>query len=152
MPVLVDRFRVKASPEAVSIFHHGTSALKRLTPPPVFVRLEHVEPLAEGSKSAFTMWFGPLPVRWLAVHSAVDPACGFTDTQARGPFKRWVHQHSWQRLDDGTTLMEERIEFDHHPGLRGLLTKVLFARPLIRMMFFYRRWMIRRAVETGQPA
>jgi hypothetical protein len=44
-----------------------------------------MEPLAEGSISDFTLWFGPLPIRWTARHSHIDPLHGFTDTQVRGP-------------------------------------------------------------------
>ena len=147
MKVFEDRFRVKANLEAVSFFHSNTRALKRLTPPPAFVQLHKVEPLAEGSQSAFTLWFGPLPIRWLAVHKQVDPRCGFTDIQARGPLRRWIHRHEWQAQPDGSTLLHERIELEHYSGLRGLLTRVLFAPPLLKMMFAYRRWVIRRALE-----
>ena len=81
-------FVVEAPLEAVSEFHYSTATLKKLTPPPVFVQLHAVEPLGEGSVSEFTMWFGPLPVRWRAVHSNVSQD-GFTDRQERGLMKRW---------------------------------------------------------------
>ena len=48
MPVFETSFLVPASLSAVAAFHRGTEALKQLTPPPVFVQLHHVEPLAEG--------------------------------------------------------------------------------------------------------
>lgn len=142
-----DRLRVNAPLKAVSFFHQDTRALKRLTPPPVFVQIKRVEPLAEGSQSEFVLWFGPLPIHWLAVHSQADPLSGFTDTQARGPMKRWVHRHQWQAVDDRTTVMEERIEFEHHPGMRGLLTRLLFNRPMLRLMLLYRKWVIQHSVK-----
>ncbi len=147
MPVFFDRFSVPAAPEAVAAFHHDTCVLKRLTPPPVFVQIHDIEPLGEGSQSEFTLWFGPLPLRWLAVHSEVDPASGFTDTQSRGPMKRWVHRHHWQRDGRGHTVMEERVMYEHHPGSRGLLTRLLFAPPLLWIMFRYRRIAIRHGVR-----
>lgn len=78
-------FAVRAALAAVAEFHHDARALQRLTPPPLFVQLHRVEPLAEGSLASFTLWFGPLPVRWMAVHSGVDFLHGFTDTQHSGP-------------------------------------------------------------------
>lgn len=147
MPVFVDRFSVPAAPEAVAAFHHDTHVLKRLTPPPVFVQIHSIEPLGEGSRSEFTLWFGPLPLRWLAVHSGVDSASGFTDTQTQGPMKRWVHRHHWQVDGRGDTVMEERVEYEHHSGPRGLLTRLLFASPLLWIMFRYRRFAIRRGVR-----
>ena len=148
MPVFVDRFHVNAPVEAVSIFHSGTRALRRLTPPPVIVQFHHVEPLAEGSRSEFTLWFGPLPIRWLAVHSACDPASGFIDTQERGPMASWRHRHAWQALPDGTTAMSEEVTYAHHPGTAGLLTRILFAPPMLALMFAYRRAAIRHGCET----
>lgn len=147
MSVFIDRFLVQAAPDAVAAFHHDTRVLKRLTPPPVFVQIHYIEPLGEGSRSEFTLWFGPLPLRWLAVHTGVDPASGFTDTQARGPMKRWIHRHHWQTDGRGHTVMEDRVEYEHHAGARGLLTRLLFAPPLLWFMFRYRRFVIRRGVS-----
>ena len=146
MQVFDDRFQVNAALEAVSFFHTDARALKRLTPPPVIVQLKRIEPMAEGSQSAFTLWFGPLPVRWLAVHSNVDAKRGFTDTQVQGIMKRWVHTHQWQAIDARTTQMTEHVEYEYYPGLRGLLSRLLFARPLLKLMFAYRRWVIKRSV------
>ena len=53
MPVFDFSFTVDAPLSAVRDFHRDTSALKRLTPPPTFVRLISIEPLAEGSVSKF---------------------------------------------------------------------------------------------------
>lgn len=50
---------IRASLAAVADFHHDARALKRLTPPPIFVQLHRVEPLAEGSIVDFTLWFDP---------------------------------------------------------------------------------------------
>lgn len=142
------RFRVQANLEAVSIFHHDTYALKKLTPPPVIVQIHAAEPLAEGSRSEFTLWFGPVPVRWTAVHSKVDRALGFTDTQIRGPMKFWQHRHEWRAEDAQTTVVTDQIEFEHHPRLRGLATRLLFARPFLQLMFTYRKWATRKGAKS----
>ena len=147
MPVFDYSFTVAAPLQAVRDFHHDTRALKRLTPPPVFVRLHRVEPLAEGSISEFTLWVGPLPLRWTAVHRGVTDR-GFTDVQVSGPAARWEHTHSVEPLDDRRTRIREHIEFEHARGPMGLVTRILFARPNLTGMFFYRslvtRWHLRR--------
>ena len=45
-----------------------------------------LEPLGNGSVSEFTLWMGPLPVHWIAIHKDVDPMRGFQDNQLSGPF------------------------------------------------------------------
>ena len=142
---------ISAPVEAVAEFHYRPGAMKRLTPPPIVVQLHRAEPLANGSRTDFTLWFGPLPFRWLAVHSRVDRRSGFTDTQQLGPLKRWVHAHHWKATGPTTTLLEDTITYEHYRGLRGLLTRLLFAPPLLAGMFAYRHWVTRRAVKK-QPA
>ena len=97
MPIFDYTFTVRAPLAAVAEFRHDTRALKRLTPRLILMQMHRVDPFGEGSVSEFTMWFGPIPVRWTAVHSNVDPERSFTDTQARGPLKRWQHTHLQRR-------------------------------------------------------
>lgn len=147
--------RLRAPVEAVAEFHARPGALKRLTPPPIFVQVRRADPLAEGALADFTLWFGPLPVPWLALHHSVDLRSGFADRQVRGPLRRWEHTHRWQAAvtprGEACTLIEDQIEYEHFAGLRGLLTRLLFARPLLRVMFAYRHWVTRRAVEGRRP-
>ncbi len=145
-------FNVDAPLEAVAAFHHDTRALKRLSPPPMIVQLHRVDPLAEGSISEFTLWLGPLPLRWKAVHTDVDRLRGFTDTQVSGPLGFWKHSHTFQDCGGGVTRVSERILYQHHPGLRGLLSRLLFSRPGLWFLFAYRRWATRRAVEGRRAA
>lgn len=147
MPVFDYAFTVDAPLEAVAAFHNDTSALKKLTPPPTIVQLHSIEPLAEGSVSKFTLWVGPLPLRWTAVHRDVSDR-GFTDVQAEGPAAKWEHTHQFVPLDAGTTEVREHIEFEHRPGLRGLLTRILFSRPNLLLMFTYRRLVTRLCLRS----
>ena len=147
MPVFDYKFTVRASLQAVRDFHHDTSALKRLTPPPTIVQLHNVEPLAEGSISTFTLWVGPLPLRWEAIHRGVSDK-GFTDVQSKGPAKKWVHTHTFTPITADNTEIREHIEYEHDNGFWGVVTRVLFARPNLYLMFAYRkyatRWSLRR--------
>jgi ligand-binding SRPBCC domain-containing protein len=158
MPIFEDRFRVPAEPEAVSFFHFQPGAIQKLTPPPVVAQVHSSEPLAEGSRTSFTLWFGPLPVRWLALHQQVDPSFGFTDVQERGPMQYWRHTHHWEPSPDHGAVVHERIEYEHRPGPRGMFTRLLFSTPALRLMFAYRRWAMRRWLrrsstgETPRPS
>lgn len=135
-------FKVKAPISAVSDFHHDTSILKKLTPPPIFIQVHAFEPLAEGSTAELTMWFGPIPVRWTAVHSDVSEQ-GFTDTQHRGPLKYWQHTHRFIALDDDETMVKEHIEYDYAKDLRGLFSRMMFNRAGLFLLFTARKWLTR---------
>lgn len=146
------KFAVRASLDAVVNFHRDTRALKRLSPPPMWVQLHRVDPLSEGSISEFTLWFGPLPVRWRARHHLLGAQPGFTDIQESGPMKHWAHTHTFTDLGDGWVQVSEHIEYEHDSGLRGLFSRLLFARPALRFLFFYRELATRRAVEVKPQA
>ncbi len=153
MPTFDFQFTVNASIDSVRAFHHDTSALKRLTPPPTIVRLKEIEPLAEGSTSRFTLWVGPLPLHWTAVHRDVSEH-GFTDVQAEGPAAKWEHTHTFVELTDNQTKICEHIEYEHKSGMWGIVTRLLFAKPNLYFMFTYRmfatRWFLRNA-QVPQP-
>ncbi len=126
MPTFDYEFSVDAPLEAVREFHRDTSVLKKLTPPPTIVQLHDIEPLAEGSVSQFTLWVGPLPIKWKAVHRDVS-AHGFTDVQEAGPVCKWEHTHTFTSQTPGTTKVTEHIEFEHKRGVWGAVTRLLFA-------------------------
>ncbi len=145
MKQYMHRFRVKASLERVAAFHHDSRALKQLTPPLVFVTFNDVQPLGEGSVSDFKLWLGPIPIRWVAVHSQVGPT-GFTDTQAEGPFKQWVHRHTFERIDITTTEVKDEIQAE--PGTHpfwGLISRFMWLN--LPIMFAFRAWRTRRALK-----
>lgn len=141
------RFTVNAPLTVVAEFHRDSRALRLLTPPPVWVQFHSVEPLAEGSVADFTMWLGPLPVRWTAVHTQVTPH-GFSDTQKRGPFRAWQHRHSFRELGDGRTEVMDEVEAE--PG--NLISRFMWLN--LPILFAYRGWQTRRVcrkkVKQGQ--
>ena len=140
------RFKVQASLEQVAGFHQDSRALKRLTPPPVFVQMLMIEPLAENSVAAFNLWFGPIPVYWRAQHAQVIPQSGFTDVQIEGPFQTWSHQHIFHSLQDGRTEVVDEITAELGRGLwKGLISRLMWF--TLPALFAYRGWVTRRSLE-----
>ena len=142
MPTFDYTFTADAPLTAVSNFHHNTSVLKTLTPPPIIAQIHHFDPMANGAVAEFTLWFGPLPLRWRAVHSNVS-VNGFTDTQQQGPLKHWRHTHRFTAVSPTTTQIHEQIEYEHDSGLRGILSQLLFAKPGLFLLFTARKWITR---------
>lgn len=147
MPQFNYEFTVNAPIATVAAFHRDTTALRKLSPPPIFAQLHYIEPMAEGSLSKFTLWFGPIPVRWTAIHSGVSEN-GFTDTQARGPLEYWQHRHHFIPLNDNQTKIRESIQYKHPAGIRGLFTRLVFGKPGLWALFTYRRLATRRALSA----
>jgi ligand-binding SRPBCC domain-containing protein len=149
MPTFNYEFTVDAPQAAVAEFHFDSN-VKTLTPLPIIAQIHYHEPVANGSKSNFTLWFGPLPLHWKVVHSDVDQN-GFTDTQVRGPLKRWQHTHRFSALDDGTTLVSEHIDYEYRSGLAGIMNRLFFSGPALTMLFTMRKLITRRLVGNYLP-
>ncbi len=151
MPTFDYTFTVNAPLEVVSAFHHDTRVLKTLTPPPIFAQIHSFEPLGEGSLADFTLWFGPLPVHWVARHSNVS-VNGFTDTQVDGPLKSWAHTHRFSAVDATTTRVHEHIEYEYADGLAGIANRLMFGKLGLIGLFTARKLITRRKVRQMMAA
>lgn len=149
-PRFTRRFVVDAPLADVAAFHEGPDALAKLQPPLSNARFVRVDSLGNGSVTEFLMGFPPAQVRWRAVHRDVIPCAGFTDEQESGPMRRWVHRHEYRRLKSGRTGVIDRIWFEHHPGWRGLMTRLMFNQLTLGLLFRYRAFATRRAVRASQ--
>lgn len=147
--LFVHRSEMPGTLPALQLFHEDPEALVRLTPPLLPLRIERDSrrSLTEGEVE-LRMGPGPLAIRWLARHEAGPTAHSFTDRLIDGPLDCWVHQHVFEALDQGVALTD-RITLAHKPGWRGLLTRLLFDGPALRMLFVYRHWRTRRALEAA---
>lgn len=146
MRVFDYRFTVDAPVADVCAFHFEPGILKTLTPPMMIMQVHRFDAMAEGAVADFTMWMGPVPVRWRAEHSAVTD-CGFTDTQVSGPMKQWVHTHRFTELDAQRTEVHDHIEFAHHGGVRGVWSRLLFPQAGLRLLFSIRKRITRKEIR-----
>lgn len=144
-------FIVKAPVSVVAAFHRDTDVLRQLTPFPIIARIHQFDPLADGANARFTLWFGPLPVRWHAIHSDVSEI-GFTDSQVSGPLKSWVHTHRFIAVGPNSTRVEDHIIYEHDSGWRGVISRLLFARPGLLYLFTARKFLTRRGVASLMTA
>ena len=137
------RFRVEAPLADVRAFHARSEGLGLLTPPPAVVRVTDApEVLGEGDDMRFTIWFGPLPIRWHARIESVSER-GFVDRQLDGPFETWVHTHGFEPAGDDATWVVDRIEAAPKRGLPW--APVAWGMWLsLRPMFAYRAWRTKR--------
>lgn len=92
-------------------WHSRPGALERLIPPwertTVAARSGGIDP---GGRVTMCMHVGPVPYLWRAHHIENRPYEYFRDIQAQGPFRRWVHTHSFSAAPEGARL-EDHIDY-----------------------------------------
>jgi len=139
-------FRVRASVGKVAAFHTAAANMKAISPPVIPMRLHRVpRQLAEGDEVSFTMWLGPIPVRWVAEFQEVS-AFGFVDRQREGPFRSWQHRHSFLKVAPEITEVVDSVQAQLRPHL--LWGPIGLAMWLgLPLLFAYRGWKTRRLLE-----
>jgi ligand-binding SRPBCC domain-containing protein len=134
--------------ENLSAFHNQPDVLRRLTMPPLILQvLRDDRSSITSGEIEFLLWFGPIPVRWLARHMPGPIPTSFKDVQIRGPLAGWEHEHRFELVSGGAKLTDQ-ITLEHPPGLAGLLTRLVFDGLLLRLLFIYRHWQTRLALRA----
>lgn len=118
-------------------WHQRPGAFERLLPPWAHMRVVDALPaLEEGAMARFELARFGLRLSWQARHHDVTPGSGFTDTQVRGPFRRWVHTHRFEDAPGGANL-HDRIDWDLPlPPLGRWVAGASIRRELSQMLHF----------------
>lgn len=110
--------------------------LERLTPP--FLKFTVVTPepieMRVGAIIDYKLKVRGLPLRWRSRISRWAPGVAFVDEQIKGPYRRWIHTHTFQPLDGGT-LAGDIVEYAV-PG--GAIAHTLFVKRDVKAIFAYR--------------
>ena len=79
---------------------------------------------------------------------SLEPALRFVDEQRRGPYRRWIHTHSFE-AQNGGTLCRDVVQYAV-PG--GSFVNWLLVRRDVEQIFAYRRKALRGRFPTPDPS
>ena len=65
-----------------------------VTPPPIIMR--------EGALIDYKLRVLGMPLRWRTRINVWQPPHRFVDEQIRGPYRQWIHEHTFEPRDGGT--------------------------------------------------
>lgn len=125
--------------------------LQRLTPP--WLRFAILSPapadLRAGTLIDYRLRIHGVPIHWQSEITVFEPPYWFVDVQRRGPYRRWVHSHTFAAQGDGT-LVRDEVDYAV-PG--GSLVNRLLVAPDLARIFAYRADRLRAWAGTQrQPA
>jgi ligand-binding SRPBCC domain-containing protein len=161
MPTLEFETTIAAPLEKVWAFYADPlSALPALTPPDIQVSMESADrPVRVGSRIVLNIRQPLLRrrVRWVArivEHRPPHPVAfgeeaRFVDEQESGPFARWRHEHDFERVDEKTTRMLDRVTYRVPLGPIGWVVDFVFVRRKLAEMFRYRQEQTKRLLERA---
>ena len=128
-------------------FHADPAALRKLTPPPIFVQVQRDDRTSNTDGDLeFTLWFGFIPLRWHVQHEPGPTITSFADRMLSGPVEYWRHEHVFTEQPNGIELTD-RLVIAYPSGIQGLITRLMFGRLPLQLLFTYRHWQTRRAIS-----
>lgn len=103
-----------------------------VTPRPIEMR--------EGALIDYKLRVRGMPLRWRTLIREWNPPHSFVDEQIRGPYRQWIHRHTFEPQNGGTLardIVHYAVPFDFiaHP---------LFVRRDIERIFAYRQQALRK--------
>jgi ligand-binding SRPBCC domain-containing protein len=122
--------------EIVFPFFADAGNLEILTPP--WLRFEIVTPrpivMRSGAFIDYRLRLHGVHLRWQSEITAWEPPHRFVDEQRRGPYRVWIHEHTFTESKGGC----EVRDFVRYAAPGGWLVDRLFVRHDVRRIFEYR--------------
>ena len=75
---------------------------------------------------------------WVTEITQVEDGHFFIDEQRFGPYKMWHHEHWFEDLQNGKTLMSDKISYKIPFGFLGSIVQKLFIKKQLKSIFEHR--------------
>ena len=98
--------------DEVFAFFSNAANLEALTPPWLhFHILNPAVVIGEGVRIDYRLRIHGVPLQWQSEISRWNPPSSFVDEQRKGPYRRWVHTHTFA-AERGGTRVGDSVEFE----------------------------------------
>jgi ligand-binding SRPBCC domain-containing protein len=139
MPVFEASQVFPQSLEAVFDFFILPANLVKVSPPELNMKLiDGPERLALGSRVTLDGRRWGISQRIVSEVIDFQPGVAFTDAQTKGPFRKWIHRHTFAAVPAGTEV-RDRIEYEPPRGMLGLVATVARIEADLKWIFGFRQ-------------
>jgi ligand-binding SRPBCC domain-containing protein len=137
----------------VFAFFADPSNLARITPDWLRFEIKSPSPVVmkAGALIDYTIRLHGIPLKWRSEITVWDPPFRFVDEQRIGPYRYWIHEHTFQE-QNGETTVSDRVRYAVPGGL--FVQRLLVARD-IEKIFSHRSRVLRQIfdeVDASQTA
>lgn len=123
----------------VFAFFGKAENLNRITPPNLGFKIVTDIPveMKKGTIIEYKIKLNGIPFIWKSEITKWDPPFCFEDTQLKGPYKIWIHEHKFEDKD-GSTLMTDTINYLSPGGIFEFIPHNLIVKKKVEAIFDYR--------------
>lgn len=141
---------VRAPIEEVFEFFSRAENLERITPSALGFRILTPLPIAmrPGALIDYRLKLNGVPFRWRTEITHWEPPHRFVDVQLRGPYRKWIHEHRFESVPEGT-MMTDNLEYELPFGPVGALAHRLFVRRKVAEIFRHRATVLDEVFAGG---
>ncbi|ACM21198.1 SRPBCC domain protein [Geotalea daltonii FRC-32] len=132
-------------------FFAEAANLGTITPPELeFVILSKLPlEMKEGAEIAYRLKLFGVPFSWKSRIIAWSPPDFFVDEQVEGPYRLWIHKHSFRDGPNGTTIIDDDVRFRLPVAPMGEAAYPIVRKQLERI-FIYRQQAVRSILLQKQ--
>jgi ligand-binding SRPBCC domain-containing protein len=125
---------VAATPQQVWPFFSAAQNLRELVPAWLRFEIRQCPPqLGVGARIDYAIRLRGLPLRWRTRIARWEPGVCFADEQERGPYRHWLHTHTFEPHGGGT-VVRDTVEFSVRGGpFAGWIRRMLVEPDLLRI-------------------
>lgn len=139
--IMESRLFLPRSPESIFPFFADAGNLEAITPPWLHFQILTPRPIEmhAGTIIEYRLRLYGIAMSWLTEITEWEPPYRFVDEQKRGPYRKWIHEHTFTARDGGCE-MRDSVQY----AMRGgWWVDRLFVRKNVRRIFDYRAEMLR---------
>jgi ligand-binding SRPBCC domain-containing protein len=136
--------------EEVFAFFSDAANLERITPPELQFSIITPLPIemAEGTLIDYRLKLFCFSFNWKTKITAWSPSDYFVDEQLEGPYRQWIHRHTFTDGPDGSTIIDDEVRYRLPAAPLGEAAYP-FVRKQLERIFAYRQEKVKEILTNG---
>ena len=138
--ILIRETVLNGSIEEVFDFFSKAENLDKITPPILGFRIITPLPveMKKGTLIDYKIKLNGIPFNWRTEITKWDPPLCFEDTQLKGPYKMWIHEHKFMERNN-KTFMTDTVRYISPGGVFEFIPHNLIVKKKVNFIFDYRQ-------------
>lgn len=135
-------FRETVVPKPIEVvfeFFSKAENLNLITPSHLQFKVKTPTPIVmrKGTIIDYQLQLFRIPFNWKTEITEWNPPYSFTDSQLKGPYVKWIHQHVFKQ-DGKNTIMHDKVEYLSPGWIVEPLVHQIFVKNNLKEIFDYR--------------